>query len=246
MTRAGLLVVAVVSVASAQPAGPAPADVVRRAIDAHGGLDVLKKYPAGASKIAGKVTIKDTSYPFTGSLSFAVPGKARLEMTVEAFGQKSSMVQLVNGDKVRQTEEGVRSTLDPAVQAELKESAVIQEMSLLFPLLDAAKYTLAPEAPGAVDGRPSSVLLVRSKGLKDARLYFDQKTGLLAAMRRVGLNPDQKKVDEYTVFSEYKAAGGMMVPMRSRVSHDGKAFLEITVADYRPLEAIDEKLFAVE
>ena len=50
-----LLVVAVVSVAAAQPAGPSPADVVRRAIDAHGGLEVLKKYPAGASKIAASV-----------------------------------------------------------------------------------------------------------------------------------------------------------------------------------------------
>jgi hypothetical protein len=132
------------------------------------------------------------------------------------------------------------------MQAELKESAVIQEMSLLYPLLDAAKYALAAEAAGVVDGRPASVLLVKSKGLKDARLYFDQKTGLLAAMRREGLNPEQKKVDEFTIFSEYKAVGGMMVPMRSRVSHDGKAFLEITVADYRPLETIDEKTFAVE
>jgi hypothetical protein len=246
MTRAGLLVVAVVSVAAAQPAGPTPADVVRRAIDAHGGLDVLKKYPAGVSKIAGKVTINATDFPFTGALSFAVPGKARLEMTVEAFGQKSTMVQLVNGDKVRQTEEGVASRLDPAVQAELKESAVIQEMSLLFPLLDATKYTLSADPPGAVDGRPAAVLLVKSKGLKDARLYFDGKTGLLAAMRRDGLSPAQKKVDEFTTFSEYKSVGGMMVPMRSRVSHDGKAFLEITVADYRPLESIDEKTFAVE
>ena len=246
MTRAGLLVVAVVSVAAAQPAGPAPAEVVRRAIDAHGGIDVLKKYPAGVSKIAGKVNINRTDFPFTGSLSFAVPGKARLEMVVEAFGQKTTLVQLVNGDKVKQTEAGQPSKLDPAMQAELKESAVIQEMSLLYPLLDAAKYTLAPEPPGPVDGRPASVLLVKSKGLKDARLYFDQKTGLLAAMRREGLNPEQKKVDEFTVFSEYKAVGGMMVPMRSRVSHDGKAFLEITVADYQPLETIDEKLFAVE
>src|SRR5687768_2437251 len=132
MTRAGLLVVAVVSVAAAQPAGPAPADVVRRAIDAHGGLDVLKKYPAGVSRIAGKVTINATEFPFTGSLSFAVPGKARLEMVVEAFGQKTTLVQLVNGDKVKQTEAGLPSKLDPAMQAELRESAVIQEMSLLY------------------------------------------------------------------------------------------------------------------
>jgi hypothetical protein len=34
--------------------------------------------------------------------------------------------------------------------------------------------------------------------------------------------------------------------MRSRVSHDGRAFLEIVVTDYRPLETIDEKTFAVE
>ncbi|QDU22189.1 hypothetical protein [Urbifossiella limnaea] len=246
MVRAGILVLTVVAVAVAQPAGPAPADVVRRAIDAHGGLDVLKKYPAGTSKIGGKVAINGTEFPFTGSLAFAVPGKARLEMTIEAFGQKTTLVQLVNGDKVRQTEAGQPSRLDPPVQAELRESAVIQEMSLLYPLLDATKYTLSAEAPGAVDGRPAAVLLVKAKGLKDARLYFDQKTGLLAGMRREGLNPEQKKVDEFTAFSEYKAVGGMMVPMRSRVSHDGKAFLEITVAEYRPLGSIDEKTFAVE
>jgi hypothetical protein len=246
MGRAVLAVVAVVAVVAAQPAGPAPAEVVRRAIDAHGGPEVLKKYPAGTSRIAGKVTIHGNSFPFTGSLSFAVPGKVRLEMTVEAFGQKTTLVQVVNGDKVRQTEAGTPSKLDPAVQAELKESAVIQEISLLFPLLDAGKYTLSAEPPGMVDGRAASVVLVKSKGLKDARLLFDQKTGLLAGMRREGLNPEQKKVDEFTAFSEYKAVGGMMVPMRSRVSHDGKAFLEITVTDYRPLESIDEKTFAVE
>ncbi len=246
MARGLLGVLAVVAVAAAQPAGPAPADVVRRAIDAHGGLAVLKKYPAGTSKITGKVTINATEFPFAGGLAFAVPGKVRLEMVVEAFGQKTTLVQLVNGDRVKQTEAGLPSRLDPAMQAELKESAVIQEMSLLFPLLDAGKYALIAEPAAAVDGRPASVLLVKSKGLKDARLYFEQKTGLLAGMRREGLSPDQKKVDEFTTFSEYKAAGGMMVPMRSRVTHDGKGFLEIVVTDYRPLETIDEKTFAVE
>ncbi|HEX4611137.1 MAG TPA: hypothetical protein VH092_23300 [Urbifossiella sp.] len=246
MGRAVLGVLLVVAAAAAQPAAPAPADVVKRSIDAHGGLAVLKKYPAGASRISGKVNINNTDFPFTGAIAFAVPGKVKLEMVVEAFGQKTTLVQLVNGDKVKQTEAGTPSKLDPAMQAELKESAVIQEMSLLFPLLDTGKYALTPEAPAAVDGRPASVLLVRSKGLKDARLYFDQKTGLLTGMRRVGLTPDQKKVDEFTSFSDYKAVAGMMVPMRSRVTHDGKAFLEILVGEYRPLETIDEKTFAIE
>ena len=246
MARAVLGVLAVVAVAAAQPPGPAPGDVIRKAIDAHGGLAVLKKYPAGTSKIAGKVTINGTEFPFTGGLTFSVPGRVKLEMVVEAFGQKTTLVQLVNGDKVKQTEAGLPSRLDPAVQAELKESAVIQEISLLYPLLDAGKYALAPEPAAAVDGRPAAVVLVKAKGLKDARLYFDQKTGLLVGLRREGLNPEQKKVDEFTAFSDYKSVGGMMVPMRSRVSHDGKSFLEIVVTDYRPLEAIDEKTFAVD
>lgn len=246
MARGVLAVLLVGAVSAAQPVGPSPADVVKKAIDAHGGLAVLKKYPAGVSKITGKVTINGTEFPYTGSLSFAIPGKVKMEMMVEAFGQKTNLVQVVNGDKVTQTEGGTPSRLDPAVQAELRESAVIQEMSLLYPLLDATKYALAAEPPAAVDGRPAAVLLVRSKGLKDARLYFDQKTGLLAGMRREGLSPAQKKVDEFTTFSEYKSAGGMMVPMRSRVAHDGKGFLEIVVTDYRPLETIDEKTFALD
>jgi hypothetical protein len=246
MARGVLGVLLVVAVAAAQPAQPAPADVLKKAIDAHGGLAVLKKYPAGTSKIAGKVAIGGTDFPFTGSLAFAVPGKARLEMVVEAFGQKTTLVQVVNGDKVKQTEAGLPSRLDPAMQAELRESAVIQEMSVLYPLLDATKYTLAGEPAGTVDGRPSSVVLVKAKGLKDARLYFDQKTGLLVGLRREGLNPEQKKVDEFTSFSDYKSSGGMMVPMRSRVTHDGKPFMDLTVTEYRPLEALDEKTFAVE
>ncbi len=246
MARGVLGVLLGVAVAAAQPAGPAPADVVRKAIDAHGGIAVLKKYPAGASKIAGKVTINGTEFPFTGSLAFAIPGKVKMEMAVEAFGQKTTLVQVVNGDKVKQTEAGTPSRLDPAMQAELRESAVIQEMSLLYPLLDGGKYALSTEPGVAVDGRPASILLVKSKGLKDTRLYFDQKTGLLAAMRREGLSPDQKKVDEFTTFSEYKSAGGMMVPMRSRLTHDGKGFLEIVVTEYRPLETIDEKTFVVD
>ena len=247
MRRAAVGVLVLASATAAgQPAGPAPADVIRKAIDAHGGLAVLKKYPAGTSKIAGKVNINGTDFPFTGSLAFAVPGKVKLDMAVEAFGQKTSLVQIVNGDKVKQLEAGLPSRLDPAMAAELKESAVIQEMSLLYPLLDAAKYTLTAEPAVAIDGKPAAAVLVRAKGLKDARLYFDAKSGVLVGMRREGLNPQQKKVDEMTVFADHRPAAGMVVPMRSKVAHDGKAFMDLTVTEYRPLEAIDEKTFAAD
>lgn len=246
MVRGACAVLAVVAVAVAQPPGPAPGDVIRKAIDAHGGLAVLKKHPAGTSKFAGKIMAQDTPLAFTGAIAFAVPGRAKLEMTIEGFGQKTTFVQIVNGDKVTQLEAGKASKLTPAIEAEVKDLAVTQELSLLYPLLDAGKYTLTAEPPVAVDGQPASGVLVRAKGAKDARLYFDQKTGLLTALRRDGLNPERKKVDELTVFSDYRPANGMMVPMRSRVTHDGKPFMDLSVTEYRPLETIDEKTFAAD
>jgi hypothetical protein len=162
-------------------------------------------------------------------------------MTLVMDGQKLSIVQVVNGNTVRQTENGKVSTLDEPLQAELRESAVIQEMSLLFPLLDTTKYTLIPEKDVPVSGQDASVLVARAKGLKDTRLFFDKKTGLLAAMQRKSINPSQKVVDEVTTFSDYKAIDGLIVPMKSKVTHDGKPFLEITVSEYKPLEKVDEK-----
>ncbi|MDB5313125.1 MAG: hypothetical protein JWO38_7327 [Gemmataceae bacterium] len=246
MIRWALGVAVVVCLTAPLPAQNKPEDLVVRAITAHGGVDALKKFPAGTSKIAGKVIMAGVEFPFTGALAFEIPGKARMEMALEQGDMKTTLLQVVNGVKVRQTENGMVSRLDEAVQAELRESAVIQEMSLLYPLLDPKKFTLKTEPDATVVGRECVVLAARARGLKDTILFFDKKTGQLAAMRRKGLSPAQKTVDEFTIFSDYKTIQGLVVPMKTKVMHDGKPFLEITVSEYTPLEKIDEKLFTTE
>lgn len=246
MTRTLAGLAAAAALTAAVNAQDKPADVVGKAIAAHGGADALKKYPAGTSKLAGKIVAPAGDLPFTGDLAYALPGKVRTSMTVEAFGQKVELVQVVNGEKAKQTENGKASELSPAVRAELKESAVIHELSLLHPLLDANRFTLTAEKDASVDGRDCAVVLVQAKGLKDTRLLFDRKTGLLAAMKRQGLSPEQKPVEEMTTFGDYKAVEGVQMPMLSKVSHAGKPFLEIKVTEYKPAEKLDDKLFAVE
>ena len=221
-----------------------PEDVVKMAIKAHGGEAALKKFPAGTSKIAG--TVVEPKIPFAGSMAFSVPGKVRVEIVFELNGQKAATVQIINGDKVSQTENGTASKLSKAAAAELRESAAIQEMALLFPLLDAKQYALTGGKDAPFDGKECATIVVKAKGIKDTTLAFDKKTGLLTAMQRKGLNPTQQLVDELTTFADFKTIDGLVVPMKSKVAHDGRAFLEITVTEYKPLAKVDEKLFVVE
>lgn len=246
MARPVIGLMTVVAIAAGAAAQDKPADVVQKAMDAHGGAAVLKKFPAGTSKIAGTITAPAGDLGFSGNLAFAVPGKVRLEMTIDAFGQKVELLQVVNGDKAQQSENGRAAELSPAVRAELKESAAVHELSMLAPLLDPAKYTLTAEKDAPVGAVEAAVVLVKAKGQKDARLYFDKKSGRLVGMRRAGLNPDGNTVDEMTTFSDFQAVGGMTVPMRSKTTHDGKPFLEVRVTEYKPAETLDDKLFKVE
>lgn len=214
--------------------------VVEKAITATGGEAALKKYPAGVSQMKGKMILGGADVPFTGSMVFSVPGKVRMELNAEIAGQKVSLVQVVDGEKVKQTENGkVVENITPAAKTELLQAALLQEISLLYPLLDATKYTLK-EGKGTI---LTNAVVVESKDmkLKPVTLYFDKGTGLLSKMTRDGLSPVGVKVSEETVYEDYKDASGIKVAMKSQVMHEGKLFLDIVVTEYKPLDKTDEK-----
>src|SRR5436190_24074513 len=69
--------------------------IVERAIAAHGGLDLLNKYPAARVKAKGCMTIAGTSVPFVAVHSFQAPDKVRLVQTYVTGGQLLPKVQPV-------------------------------------------------------------------------------------------------------------------------------------------------------
>ena len=230
-------------VAAAVLAAPAVAQdnskaIIEKAIKESGGDASLKKFPAGSSQMKGKMVLSGMDLPFPGSMTFAVPGKIRMDLAVEIGGKQVKLVQVVNGMSVKQTEDGKQvENITEAAKTELLQGAMLQEIALLYPLLDATKYTLK-EGKGTSD---AAAVVVEGKGLKPVTLYFDKKTGLLAKMTREGLSPTGVKVAEETTYTDYKDVSGIQVPMKSQVTHDGKLFLDITVTEYKPLEKTDEK-----
>ncbi len=218
--------------------------VVKKGIEAHGGAEVLKKLTAGESAFKGDMTVFGMDLEFTAKLVYQLPDKFRMEIDTEAGGQKLAIVQVVNGTKTKSMLNGMATPLGEAEQKELRQAAMLQEISQLTPLLD-KKYTLKLEK--ATD--EANVVSVTAKDLNDTKLFFDKKTGLLTKTERKGLAPsmgEPTEVTEESVMSDFKKFDGVMLPTKITVNHDGKKFMTMTVTDAKLMEKAEEKAFAVD
>jgi hypothetical protein len=216
--------------------------VVKKAIAAHGGADALKKSQSGTSTIKGEMTVNGMDLTFTGKVVTALPDKLRLEIAAEVMGQKVDVVQVVNGAKAKNTVNGMAIPLEDAQKDDMKAGLAAREAQTLVPLLDGKRFTLKAEKDADVDGKPAAVVLVNGQGLKDAKFFFDKKTGLLAKVERKGLAPGGSgEVASESVLSDYKKVDGVMVPTKFVIHHDGKKFMtmELTETKYGPVPATE-------
>ncbi len=245
MSRWLLASAAVALVLAQAPAQESAEAVVKKAIEAHGGADALKKFTAGEAKFKGEMTVFGMDLEFTARLVYQLPDKFRMEIDTEAGGQKLAIVQVVNGDKVKNTLNGTAAPLGEAEQKELKQASMMQEISQLAPLVDSKKYTIKLEKPTD----DANVVLVTAKNLNDTKLFFDKKTGLLTRTERKGLAPsmgEPTEVTEVTTLSDYKKVNGIMQPTKMEVTHDGKKFMTMTATEQKMMEKADAKAFALD
>ena len=245
MTRWMLVPVAVALALAPLPAQESAEAVVKKAIEAHGGAEALKKFPAGQATYKGEMSLFGMDLEFTAKLVYQLPDKMRMEIDTEAGGQKLAIVQVVNGDQAVNQVNGANVPLGEAEKKELLQAAIIQDITQLTPLLEGKKYTIKLEKPTD----DANVVLVTAKDLNDTKLFFDKKTGLLTKVERKGLAPsmgEPMEVTEETVMSDYKKVDGMMVPMTVTVNHDGKKFMSMTVTEVKLMEKADAEAFALD
>lgn len=247
--RKWILALAVAAVALAPTKADDAADVVKKAIAAHGGADVLNRYKAGTSKIKGDMTVLGMDLEFTGDLAYELPDKYKMTIVTDVAGQKLTIVQVVNGSKIKNMLNGMNLKIGDAERVELAQAAIMQEVSQLTPLVGSMKYTIKSEKDEDVNGAPAAVVMVTAKEFKATKLYFDKKSNLLVKTSRKGLAPgmgDPQEVVEDTLLTDYKKIDGMMMSMKMAVTHDGKKFMNMTVTEAKLLEKADPKTFATD
>lgn len=252
MTRT-IILAAVLAVGLAARADDVARQVVEKAVKAHGGADALKKHTGGEYKTEGTAQLLGEAAKYTSTISYALPDKFKMTFDATVLDRKSVVAVIVNGDKIKETAtlDGKPSAAkDPAkaevMKAEYRQLAAIYEVNLLYPLLDADKFTLKIEPADKVDGKDAAVVLVSRKGMKDMKLFFDADTGRLVKYTRKGLNWDAKEVDEEVVMSEFRTFDGVLLPTTHKVKQAGKDYMTVKVTDVKLTDKPDLKAFAVD
>jgi hypothetical protein len=228
-----------------------PTAIVKKAIEAHGGADALNKAKTAKSLTKGTMTVAGSKIEYTATAQYSLPDKYKLEVSGEISKLKLITTQILNGKKVkvRASLQGADQPMDPKVKDETIQVGLIQEVSLLTPLLDAKKYTLKSEKEADVNGSPASVVLVTGNGLKDLRFFFDKKTNLLVKMQRKALGPTSNglaDVEEETILSDFKKYDSALLPSKMIVNHDKKEYMTMVVTEWKFLEKIDPAEFAID
>lgn len=224
--------------------------IVEKAIEAEGGKEAIEKNKASSAKVKGEMSLFGLDIPFTGEIVTMDPDKISSQIDATMQGQQLSIVQIVNGDKVKSTMNGMPTPMDDAQKKELKQMPLMMEVTSLVPLLKGDKFTVKAEKDEKVGDADASVVLITGKDLKDVRMFFDKKTGLpLKTVRKglgLGAGPEPVEVTEETVISDWKTVDGVKMPSKSVVNHDGKKFMTMEMTEMKLMEKADPKKFAID
>ncbi len=238
--RTVLILAAAVALSTTARADEAAVAVVKKAVEAHGGAKALTAVKAGDMSIKATLDVMGTDVEFAGEAAYSFPDKMSVTLAGEVMGQKIAIVQVVNGEKVKMTVNETAVPVEDNLKDELKQSVAEQQLGLIVPLLD-KKYTLTAETDEKVGDAEAFVVRASAKGLKDSKLFFDKKTHLLVRIQRQGLNSSGAEVDAVSDLSDYKKVDGVQSPTTVKVTHDGKAFMTMTISNVqyydKPTEA---------
>jgi zinc protease len=224
-----------------RPPTGAAAELLRRVVDARGGLAALKGV---------RTVVADSETTFLGdqgavgattqTKTYVVyPDKFRVDVTV----QEDQISQIYNAGRMWEKNPiGVRE-MPPAARQDAEASVRRDAIPLLLAAMEGSVATRAlPDERGA-DGRPLRVLEMSGAGLDPVRVYVDDQF-LIVKQSYSAPGPDGRPARAEEAFSDYRQIGGVRVPFEAAVSRDGRVLVKRTITKVTFNEPLAETLFA--
>ena len=214
-----------------------PTDLVKKVVQAKGGLDALKSVRTvivdadmSVNTVRGPTTIPTRTYVVYPD-KFRVDANFAGQQTVQAYNSGTAWVKDPAGV----------AAAPPAMRNDF--AATVKRDT--FPLLIAAAegrlmLRVLPEEVKA--GTPLTVLEVSGNGLDPVRLYIDRDYRI-AKQTYVTPGPDGQPSQAEEQFSDYRKVNGIDVPFKATVLRNGQKILERTLKSVMVNTTVDPNLF---
>ena len=219
--------------------------VLRKAIEAHGGAKNLAKFKAVVTKFKGTIEIQGNKFDITGETSLQKPDKVKNVMTLDINGNQVEVITVFNGKKLWVNAMGKTKEIDDEKIVNAAREEMQAEGAGSFADFLEKPYELSAIGDVKVKGKDAIGIRVSKKGQKDISMFIDKKTYLVVKteMRSLDSMTGQEVTQEKFIVG-YQDKGGIKIAKRVEIVKDGKTFMDIEILDTRPVEKLDDSIFA--
>jgi hypothetical protein len=220
-------------------------DVLDKAIKAIGGQEKLDKIKAISWKAKGTISINGSDSAFTSQATAQGLDHYRSEFEAEFGDNKVKGITVVNGDKGWGKFGDMGMAMDKGRLADEKRNLYVMLTPVTLVPLKGKGFKLELAGEEKVGTHPAVGLKVTGPDGKDFKIFFDKKSGLpvkVVAQLKGFMGED---VTQETTFGEWKDMGGIKKATKMESKRDGEKFITQTITEFKTLDTVDEKTFAV-
>ena len=220
--------------------------IVEKAIRAQGGESKLAKLKTMRIKVEGRTDLVpgQPNLPFTIEDTWQMPNQYKTSSTLEVQGRRFTQTQVIIGDKGWIQSDGQAQDLPKEAVTEIREQKYAEDLDR-FAFLKEKGIEISVLDEIKVDEMPAVGVLVKSKGHRDVKLYFDKTSGLLVKRDQRVLDPSSgKEVRQEVIFSDYQEKDGLKQYKKIIALRDGKKVIDSKVTEVEFFEKLDAKVFA--
>jgi len=154
--------------------------IVEKAIQAKGGEAKVARLRMMSISAEGTADVVpgQTNVPFTIENTWQMPDRYKTSSAFQVSGKKLVQTQVIDGDKGWIQMNGKTQDLPEEAVTEMREQKYAEDLDRLS-FLNETGFELAALEPITVAGKLALGVLVKSKGHRDVKLYFDATSGLL-------------------------------------------------------------------
>ncbi len=213
-------------------------DLVKRVIDARGGLDALRKVRTVVADAETTFQMERGTLSSNTKTYVVYPDKFRVDAAVN--GVETVLVYNA-GTAWEKNPSGVRD-LPPPMRDEMTASVRRDTIPMLIAAAEGRLTSRMLPEEGR-DGRTLRVLEISGSQLAPVKLYIDPQN-LIARQAFSVAGPDGRPVVGEEAFSDYRPVSGIMVPFKAEVSRLGTVILSRVLKNVALNSALDDTLFA--